>query len=183
MVKSKKIEVFDLLLKDIMDSHALFDGKVVVFGGDFRQTLHLTENMRIKSDPAFCKYLMRIGNGIEKVNCDNKIEIPDSIVIPFTFEEESLDELLKITYLNVSTFFSDSPSVTSPIILTIKNDFIDELNDMLIAKFSFTTKKYVAIDETVERTDQSQFEDFLHTLNPPGLLSYKLTLKKIIQLY
>ncbi|XP_016515201.2 uncharacterized protein LOC107831917 [Nicotiana tabacum] len=76
MVKSKMIKVFDFLLKDIMDSHALFGGKVVVFG------------------------------------------------------------------------------VTSRIILTTKNGFVDELNDMLIAKFPFTSKTYVAIDETVERTDQ-----------------------------
>nr|XP_016515201.1 PREDICTED: uncharacterized protein LOC107831917 [Nicotiana tabacum] len=110
--------------------------------------------MRSKSDHAFCKYLMRIGNETEKVNCDNKIEIRDSIVIPFTSEEESLDELFKIIYPNVSTFFSDSFSVTSRIILTTKNGFVDELNDMLIAKFPFTSKTYVAIDETVERTDQ-----------------------------
>nr|XP_016491629.1 PREDICTED: uncharacterized protein LOC107811256 [Nicotiana tabacum] len=193
MVKSKMIEVFSLLLKDIMDSHALFGGKVIVFGGDFRQTLHvvrnekkkdficesllycniwnrleklqLSEKIRTKTDPAFCKYLMRIGNGTEKVNCDNKIKIPDSIVIPFTSEEESLDELFKITYPNVSTFFSDSSSVTSHVILTTKNDFVDELNDMLIAKFSFTSKTYVAIDETVECADQSLIET-----DPEGVL-------------
>ncbi|XP_019236500.1 PREDICTED: ATP-dependent DNA helicase PIF7-like [Nicotiana attenuata] len=102
MVKSKMIEVFDLLLKNIMGTHELFGGKVVVFGGDFRQTLpvvrngkkedfiresllycniwnrleklKLSENMRAKTDPAFCKYLMRIGNGTEKVNCLTKLK-------------------------------------------------------------------------------------------------------------
>ncbi|XP_070013114.1 uncharacterized protein [Nicotiana sylvestris] len=39
MAKNKMLEVFDLLLKDLMDTNVLFGGKVVVFGGDFRQTL------------------------------------------------------------------------------------------------------------------------------------------------
>ncbi|XP_075099142.1 uncharacterized protein LOC142176009 [Nicotiana tabacum] len=91
MVKKNMIESLDSLLKDITDTNVLFGGKVVVFGGDFRQTLpmdrsgkkgdfiwqsilnskiwneleklRLSENMRAKTDPSFCEYLMRIGNG------------------------------------------------------------------------------------------------------------------------
>ena len=37
--KKNMIEAFDFLLKDIMESNMLFGEKVVVFGGDFRQTL------------------------------------------------------------------------------------------------------------------------------------------------
>lgn len=80
-----------------MDTNALFGGKVLVLGGDFRQTLpvvgygkkedfmiaqsllcstiwneleklQLSENMRSKIDPAFCDYLLRIGNGQEQVS-------------------------------------------------------------------------------------------------------------------
>ncbi|XP_019255092.1 PREDICTED: uncharacterized protein LOC109233676 [Nicotiana attenuata] len=39
MAKKELREAFDLLLKDLMDTKILFGGKVVVFGGDFRQTL------------------------------------------------------------------------------------------------------------------------------------------------
>ncbi|XP_060195079.1 uncharacterized protein LOC132624292 [Lycium barbarum] len=39
MAKNKMIEAFDKLLKDLMSTNVLFGGKVVVFGGDFRQTL------------------------------------------------------------------------------------------------------------------------------------------------
>ncbi|XP_059277566.1 uncharacterized protein LOC132031616 [Lycium ferocissimum] len=39
MSKKKTIEAFDKLLKDLMSTNILFGGKVVVFGGDFRQTL------------------------------------------------------------------------------------------------------------------------------------------------
>ncbi|XP_070011366.1 uncharacterized protein [Nicotiana sylvestris] len=104
MVKKNVIEALDSFLKDIMDTNILFGGKVVVFDGDFRQSLpvvrsgkkkdfiresilnseiwneleklRLSENMRAKTDPSFCEYLMRIGNGKEKTNMDGKIKIP-----------------------------------------------------------------------------------------------------------
>ena len=39
MAKMETIEAFDMLLKDIMECDDPFGGKLVVFGGDFRQTL------------------------------------------------------------------------------------------------------------------------------------------------
>ncbi|XP_019236379.1 PREDICTED: uncharacterized protein LOC109216658 [Nicotiana attenuata] len=44
MAKKRMLDVFDLLLKDLMDTNMLFGGKVVVFGGDFRQTLPVVRN-------------------------------------------------------------------------------------------------------------------------------------------
>ena len=67
--------------------------------------------------------------------------------------------------------------------LTTKNDFVDEINDMLIAQFPADEKVYLATDETIDPKDQSEYDDFLHALNPPGLPPYKLCLKKIVQLY
>ncbi|KAM3287348.1 hypothetical protein P3S67_020778 [Capsicum chacoense] len=123
MAKEKTIEALDLLLKDLMDTKMLFGGKVVVLGGDFGQTLsvvrngkkedfisqtllylqignqleklHLSENMCARTDPAFSEYLMRIGNEKQKFNFNDKVEIPKSLLIPFTNEEQSLDELFK----------------------------------------------------------------------------------------
>nr|XP_009758760.1 PREDICTED: uncharacterized protein LOC104211410 [Nicotiana sylvestris] len=91
MAKKEMIEAVDLLLRDLMETTMLFGGKVVVFSGDFRQTLlvvrggqredfvrksllcseiwhqleklQLSENMRAKANPAFCEYLMRIAQG------------------------------------------------------------------------------------------------------------------------
>ncbi|XP_070010147.1 uncharacterized protein [Nicotiana sylvestris] len=109
IAKKKMLEVFDVLLKYLMDTNTLFGGKVVVLGGDFRQTLpvmrygkkedfisesllyssiwneleklKLSENMRAKTDPAFFDYLLRTGNGQEQVNSANKIEISDSLIL------------------------------------------------------------------------------------------------------
>nr|XP_009796609.1 PREDICTED: ATP-dependent DNA helicase PIF1-like [Nicotiana sylvestris] len=49
---------------------------------------------------------------------------------------------------------------------------------MLVARFPEESKTFIGIDETTEHHDQSQFEDLLHSLNPPGLPPYKLTLKQ-----
>ncbi|XP_019235621.1 PREDICTED: uncharacterized protein LOC109215948 [Nicotiana attenuata] len=126
MAKKETIEAFDLLLRDLMETNIIFGGKVVVFSGDFRQTLpvvrsekkedfiresllcseiwnqleklQLSENMRAKTDPAFCEYLMRIGDGKERQNAYEKIEIPHSLIIPFTSEKEPLNMLFRVTY-------------------------------------------------------------------------------------
>ncbi|XP_028064221.1 uncharacterized protein LOC114267384 [Camellia sinensis] len=93
MARRQSIKALDELSKDVMDSNLLFGGKVVVFGGDFRQVLlvvpvstrnecinsmlvmsyiwhslekiKLTENMRAKHDPAFSNFFLSIGNGTE----------------------------------------------------------------------------------------------------------------------
>nr|XP_009787858.1 PREDICTED: uncharacterized protein LOC104235742 [Nicotiana sylvestris] len=44
MAKKNMIEALDSLVKDIMNTNVLFGGKVVVFGGDFRQTLHVVRS-------------------------------------------------------------------------------------------------------------------------------------------
>ncbi|PHT65107.1 hypothetical protein T459_29532 [Capsicum annuum] len=134
--------------------------------------------MRAKTDPSFCEYLMRIGNGQEKTNMNDKIIIPRCFIVPYTTEKESLDLLFKTIYPDFHSSFQDSNCLTSRVILTTKNDFVHELNDRLIAQLPKNAKTFVAIDETVERSDQSEFEDFLHSLNPPGLPPYKLTLKE-----
>ncbi|KAG5587784.1 hypothetical protein H5410_048218 [Solanum commersonii] len=134
--------------------------------------------MRAKTDPAFCEYLMRIGNGSGKKFDKGKIEISHSLIIPFVNEKDSLNLLFKVTYPNLHTSYSNLSFITSRAILKTKNDFVDEINDMLITQFPIIEKTYLATDETIDPKDQSEYEDLLHTLNPIGLPPYKLTLKK-----
>ncbi|KAG5584039.1 hypothetical protein H5410_044473 [Solanum commersonii] len=141
---------------------------------------YVKQQMRRKkyNNPAFCAYLIRIGNGQEKTNSCNKIEIPNNFVIPFTEEIESLNLLFNVTYPDFHTFYSNPSFITFRIILTTKNDFVDEINDMRIHRFPDDATVYTTIDETIEPNDQCQFEDFLHTLHPANLPPYGLTLKK-----
>ncbi|KAG5631104.1 hypothetical protein H5410_002821, partial [Solanum commersonii] len=151
-----------------METSTLFGGKIVVFSGDFKQTLsvvrsgkkedfisesllcseiwnqleklQLSKNMRATKDPEFCEYLMRIGDGKEKTNDHGKIEIPHSLIIPFTSEEEFLNLLFRNTYPDLYTCCTKISFITPRTILTTKNDFVDEINDMLISQFPNTEK-------------------------------------------
>ena len=87
-----------------MDNTEIFGGKMIVFGGDFRQVLpvvphgtraetvnasfakfylwskmeilKLTRNMRAKLDDGFSKFLLRVGNGVEPTISDDLILLP-----------------------------------------------------------------------------------------------------------
>lgn len=61
MAKGKTIEAFDLLLKDLMDIKMLFGGKVVIFGGDFRQTLSVVRNEKKKTSFLKVYYTLKFG--------------------------------------------------------------------------------------------------------------------------
>ena len=97
-----------------------FGGKVVVFGGDFRQTLPviekvsrdtlvkssivnsvlwptmckltLKENMRARLDPIFSSFLLRIGEGLETTDEDGQITLPSQIVLPYEPKAVPFDE-------------------------------------------------------------------------------------------
>lgn len=71
----------------------------------------------------------------------------------------------------------DTCNVTSRVILTTKTNFVNDINEVFIHQFLGIAVTFVGIDETVEPKDQTEFEDFLHTLNPTGLPPYKLVLK------
>ena len=68
--------------------------------------------------------------------------------------------------------------ITSRVIFKTKNDFVAENNQMLIDKFSGDAITFVGIDENIEPKDQTEYEDFLHTLNPSGLPPYRVILKQ-----
>lgn len=84
--------------------------------------------MRAKTEPSFCNYLMQIGNRTEKQNVNQKIKIPQSLLIPFTIEKEPLHTLFNVTYLNIQMLFTDTNNYNSRVILTTKNDYVNEIN-------------------------------------------------------
>ncbi|XP_019158023.1 PREDICTED: uncharacterized protein LOC109154751 [Ipomoea nil] len=183
-----------------------FGGKVVVFGGDFRQTLpvirygkkedfieaslvkspsiwpniqrlKLVQNVRANEDPAFCEYLMKIGNGTELFIGRDKIKIPSSFIIPCPDEDISLDALFQSVYPDLTCFWNDPYSLMSRAILTTKNEIADEINSILIDRFPGESKCYVSFDEPLN-SNQLHCKDYLHTLSPAGLPPHKLLLKK-----
>ncbi|XP_015160727.1 ATP-dependent DNA helicase PIF1-like [Solanum tuberosum] len=105
MAKRQTIETVDRSFRDIMDIDKPFGGKVMVFGGDFRQVLpvvpkstraeivnaslvksylwplmekiQFTINMRARTDPTFREFLLCVGNGDEPTIRDYLILLPE----------------------------------------------------------------------------------------------------------
>ncbi|KAK3229163.1 hypothetical protein Dsin_001044 [Dipteronia sinensis] len=194
MCKRHTIETLDKMLQDINDSELLFGGKVIVFGGDFCQILpvvlkttgeetinaslvnsylwpmleqiKLIENMRAKFDYLFSQFLLRIGNGTEETDADEKIRLPAMMTIPYEDDETSLNTLLNLVFPNLHNYFNSVNFMINRAILTPTNDYVDEINNLLIHKFPEHTVKYYSFDE-----------EFLNTLTPNGLPPHELVLK------
>ncbi|XP_027083735.2 uncharacterized protein [Coffea arabica] len=206
MAKRETIEAFDELLKDLMDSDLPFGGKVVVFGGDFRQTLpiieqatkevlieltflvsplwsklhkiRLTKNMRAMLDPGFSQFLLRVGEGTEPVDDRGEITLSPDIVIPYVDKEVSLNRLIESVFPDLDFYTHDPYNLINRCILAPKNSSVDELNEMMIRKFPGNLQTYISSDKTVDQRHQSDYEDFLNSQNPKGLPPHKLLLKK-----
>ncbi|KAL8049007.1 hypothetical protein ABFX02_07G104800 [Erythranthe guttata] len=206
MANRHSVEAFELLLSDLCDSSLPFGGKIVLFGGDFRQTLpivvggsrdsmiaasmvsstlwqdiirlRLSENMRAKEDPIFSEFLLRIGNGVEPFLFDDNIKLPSNMLVPFVDEATSLDCLINDVYPNLDTFVQNPLSFINRGLLTTKNDCVDELNDLLIERFPGQMKEYVSFNRTTDPLQQGEYEDFLSTVSPSGLPPNMLRLKE-----
>ncbi|XP_071909658.1 uncharacterized protein [Coffea arabica] len=206
MYKRETIEAFDELLKDLMDSDLPFGGKVIVFGGDFRQTLpiieqatkevliestfpvsllwsqlhkiRLTENMRAMFDPGFSQFLLRVGEGREPVDDQGEITLSPDIVIPYVDKEVSLNRLIESVFPDLNLYTHDPYNLINMCILAPKNSSVDELNEMMIKRFPGNLQTYISSDKTVDQRHQSDYEDFLNSQNPKGLPPHKLLLKK-----
>nr|XP_034570998.1 uncharacterized protein LOC117835787 [Setaria viridis] len=122
MTRRQAVETLDRSLQDIMGCTEPFGGKVMVFGGDFRQVLpavphgtraqindatlqrsyiwdkvrmiRLQQNMRAQSDSWYSDFLLRIGNGIEETYTDDYVQLPVDIVMEYN-SDKSIDTLIE----------------------------------------------------------------------------------------
>ncbi|XP_042978896.1 uncharacterized protein LOC122309468 [Carya illinoinensis] len=171
----------DKMLQDINDTNIPFGGKVIVFGGDFRQVLpvirkstkeeqidasfarshlwssltkiKLIENMRSRLDPDFCRYLIEIGNGNEPITVKDMIKIPTEMLIQYNNDAESLNYLLEAIFEDISNYSNNLIEMTNRTILTPKNHSVDEINVIIIEKFPGDVVRYYSFDETIDTSE------------------------------
>ncbi|CAA0811538.1 Unknown protein, partial [Striga hermonthica] len=169
MAKKDTIEALNLALKDLCGCDDLFGGKVVVFGGEFRQVLlvlrrasrdetigaclsssyiwslltklQLVENMRARLDPLFTEMLLRVGNGQERTYDEDLIKIPPSIAISEPLSEASLDELIRIIYPDLAYLTETELSVNR---VTMKNT-------MQIARIDDNVRGWISLIQVVDQ--------------------------------
>jgi hypothetical protein len=148
MTKRQAVETLDRSLQDIMDCNEPFGGKVVVFGGDFRQVLpivprgtraqitdatlqrshiwdkihkiRLSQNMRAQSNLWYSNFLLRIGNGLEESDVNDYVRLQSDIMVEYK-SEESIDILIKHVFLDLNGNCTSSEYMRERAILSTRN--------------------------------------------------------------
>nr|XP_009626438.1 uncharacterized protein LOC104117138 [Nicotiana tomentosiformis] len=152
MANRQTIEIVDRSFRDIMDINEPFDGKVMVFGGDFRQVLpvvpkstraetinaslvtsylgnkmekiQLTRNMRARADPTFNDFLQRIGNGDEPTIRDDMVLLPEKLIIKHDGDSTGEDNLIREIFPSLDEKSSCAKYMTERAILASRNEYI-----------------------------------------------------------
>ncbi|GKA22646.1 ATP-dependent DNA helicase PIF1-like protein [Tanacetum coccineum] len=121
MIQSYCYEAFDRTLRDICrsdpsePSNRVFGGKVVLFGGDFRQILPVIPNAsRNDVIQEFADWILNIRNGnIDSKNVgESTVEFPDEMMIPesddYVGEETIYESSDSVSLVDDDTNFDDS---------------------------------------------------------------------------
>ncbi|XP_035830870.1 ATP-dependent DNA helicase pif1-like [Helianthus annuus] len=175
MVHKHAFEALNRTMNDIFNfdtsrnSETSFGGKVIVFGGDFRQVLPVVRNggrqetvnaslsssspSEIEEINSFAKWLLDIGEG--NVGGPNDGEAT----------------------IEVPNYFSDRA------ILAPKNKVVNEINDRLLALFPGEEREYLSSDRLCATENVSSIQERLYTpdvlngLKVSGLPNHRLVLK------
>ena len=110
-------------------------GKIMIFGGDFRQVLpvvprgtraqitdatllrlyiwenvhkvNLVQNMRAQSDAWYSEFLLRIGNETEEACTNDYVQLPKDILIEYE-SNKSIDKLIDLMYSDLKGNYSSA---------------------------------------------------------------------------
>ena len=190
----------DQLLRALGNPHLPFGGKIVVFGGDFRQCLpvqqrankselidlcikrsnlwqhfhlfSLTENMRVDPEQRdFAEYLLKVGNGELPVNNMDEIELPVDIL--------SNGNLIDEVFGNCITNNRFQDMKDRAIIAPLNRD-VTKINAEIIEKLPGDIKIYHSYDSVKDQPEGAlQFtSDFLNSVDIADLPPHELKLKK-----
>ena len=202
MIPKHAIEAIDRMFRDICNSDVPFAVKVILLGGDFRQTLpvvrrarpaeivevclkssyiwplvqifRLNTNMRAgEGEQIFSDFLLCLGSGQLPVKGNEPYS--ESIEIP---NECVLDKNGDI----VNSIFSDlnEVNISSHVILTSTNQETLELNNQILEQLPGEMRTYFSIDSFIS-DDQQEVDlyllEFINSLTPSGLPPHRLHLK------
>ena len=193
-------DAIDRMLRDITRRPQVpFGGKLIVFGGDFRQVLPvvphagpaeilehcikrsplwqhvrlypLTTNMRALQDERnFAEWLLQVGNGSLRSTVDDD---ENTIDIPeqSVCNGDIIDEI-----------FPDlnDPHVYDSVILTPKNEATHPINEAIVQRLDGDQVKYISTDQAVCETEEEAYNypiEFLHSITPSGMPPHILKLK------
>ncbi|KAK6925261.1 DNA helicase Pif1-like [Dillenia turbinata] len=86
------------------------------------------------------------------------------------------DRLINCVFRDLNFYAEDPMQIINRCILAIRNNAVDDINHLLIERFSGSLHIYTSVEKTLDERHQGDFEDFLNSLNPRGLPPHKLLL-------
>ncbi|RZC08377.1 hypothetical protein D0Y65_015214 [Glycine soja] len=145
-------EALDKSLKDIMQNNLPFGGKIMVFGGDFRQILPivpkdcyqlLPNNEELKQ---FSHWLLDIRDGkIGQYNDGfSEITIPDEFLIKNY--DDPIHAIVEATYPSLIDNYSDTDYLQKRVVLASKKEIVDKINDYVLSLIPNHEKEYCSTD-------------------------------------
>ncbi|XP_024971919.1 uncharacterized protein LOC112510803 [Cynara cardunculus var. scolymus] len=158
MANRQAVEAFDRIMQDIIGVALPFGGKIMVL------RIRLTLNMRAHTDPRFSEFLLKVGDGDEDVVDESFFRILDDMTIPYTDKGKSKDALIDAIFPSLQINEADSDYIILRVILSTKNENIDEINDQLIDKFSGDEKIYYSFNEAEDDKNNIYPMEFLNSL-------------------
>ena len=210
MTRRQAVETLDRSLQDITGCDLPFGGKVMVFGGDFRQVLpvvprgtraqicdatllqsyiwddikiiRLKQNMRAQNDVWFSQFLLRIGDGTEKTFPNDYVDLPDDIMLEYN-NDQSIDILIDHVFPDLANNCTSASYMRERAILSTRNEYVDSLNAMMIGKFPGNEKIYYSHDSVDDDSTNNYLLDFLNSITPNGLLRTSIKLRRTVLSY
>ncbi|XP_021775583.1 uncharacterized protein LOC110739432 [Chenopodium quinoa] len=180
MAKKQNIESLDLLLQDLCQNNVLFGGKIVVFGGDFRQVLpvvpqktmkeavetsivtsyvwpkfikfKLTKNIRAREDLLYSAFLLALGNGDLQDTEVAFIRLPTTVTQTFENKTDLIYDLTRATFPEITEGHFHPNTFTKKAILTPLNDDVDSINSFMINDFPGKPATYKSFDTMLNDT-------------------------------
>ncbi|XP_021754904.1 ATP-dependent DNA helicase PIF2-like [Chenopodium quinoa] len=178
MARRENIESLDLLLRDLCNPEVPFGGKVVVFGGDFRQVLpilprrtqkeavgvsvvsshiwpllikfRLTENIRAKEDPVHSSFLLSLGNGQLQSIENSYVQVPHHIISYYAPNEDAVSILAATIFPEIKVQGFDSSIFNERAIITSMNEDVDIINEHMIGMFPSISTIYLSYDSVLD---------------------------------
>ncbi|XP_010474114.1 PREDICTED: ATP-dependent DNA helicase PIF1-like [Camelina sativa] len=185
MMSKYCFETLDRSLKDIMrdleDKH--FGGKVIIFGGDFRQILPvIVGDGREQIIEEFSKWILDVGEG--RLNEPNDgvvdIDIPEELLI--TEVNSPIESIINAIYGDWLHSAKDASYFQSKAILCPTNDDVNTINDQMLSILEGEERVYLSsytIDPADKRSkdNPAYSPDFLNSVRISGVPNHALRLK------
>ncbi|XP_050387625.1 uncharacterized protein LOC126803929 [Argentina anserina] len=191
---------FNIPLKvdaDVTRSNLSVGGKLMIFGGDFRQVLPVvpkgTMSQHVEAslvNASFWKDVMilRLRLNMRSINDhefsrerqtvnEDMIQIPPSMVIPWV-GEVSINQLVNEVFLDVVCHINDASYMVERAIITSKNSNVDVLKEMIIQRHPGLEQVIYSFDQMEDDTRNLYQQEFLNSIAPSSMPLHQLTIKK-----